>query len=214
MKGYGGWAQSEAIFTKQLNMSDCVFLSVACGRCAHGSCCGTRTWTNKWGTLQTFWRVIISKHFLWCSVCLGVGWSGGGGPELISHLLWFVAATRTVYCPCGWIEAVRRRKEQCWAKHQRYSQNVLRLPHTRTLFHLSINTPSKCRFRLKTNTEENLCTGLSTRSSETTLKSQPSILDHSQVYSGVSPDRLWNGADQYSVMCLGVREGITRLNPD
>lgn len=119
------------------------------------------------------------KHFgvslyqnIFCGVLCALGWGGVGWgvPELISHLLWFVAATRTVYCPCGWIGAVRRRKEQCWAKHQRYSQNVLRLPHTRTLFHLSINTPSKCRFRLKTSTEGNLCTGLSTRSSETTLK--------------------------------------------
>lgn len=73
------------------------------------------------------WWVIISKHLLWRSV-----WRV---PELISHLLWFIAAIRTAYCPCGWIGAVRRRKGQCWAKHQRYSQNALCLPHTRTLFH-------------------------------------------------------------------------------
>lgn len=147
MKDYnGGGAQAEVILTKQLNtffsLSVGLFFSVVWDQLC--------TWVLLWHTclketnealcenILVSWWVIISKHF---SVWLL--------PELISHLFWFIAAVRTVYCPCGWIEAVRRRKGQCWAKHQRYSQNALCLPHTRTLFHLSINTPSCVQSQLE-----------------------------------------------------------------
>lgn len=76
-------------------------------------------------------RGIISKHFLW--LCL-YRYS-----KLICQLLWSIAVIRTAYCPYRWIGAVRRRKGQCWAERQRYSQNAL-FP---TRAHCSINTPSE-----------------------------------------------------------------------
>ena len=176
MKGYRGWARSELIFIKQLNMWGLsVFL---CGmRLMCMPAVAHFPWKNKRGTLQTFWYLGES---LYQNICRGVPCDGV--PELISHLLWFIAAIRTAYCPCRWIGAVRRRKEQCWAKHQRYSQNVLCLPHTRTLFHLFINTTSECRFGLKTNTEENLSKELTTCCSwmTTELKShdQAFLINH------------------------------------
>lgn len=148
MKDYRGWALAEVILTNTL--SACLFFSLVWDQCAYESCCGTlalKRQMRHFANILVSWWVIVSKHFLWRSV-----WRV---PELISHLLWFIAAIRTAYCPCGWIGAVSRRKGQCWAEHQRYSQNALCLPHTRTLFQSSINTPSEYRLRLKTNTEEN-----------------------------------------------------------
>lgn len=133
-------------------MEQCtLFFSVVLNWCAYNDCCGTlalKQQMRPFAKILMSWWVIISKQFVWRSV-----WRM---PELISHLLWFIAAIRTAYCPCGWIGAVRRRKGQCWAKHQRYSQNALCLPHMHTLFHLYIRIPSECRFQLKTNTEETL----------------------------------------------------------
>lgn len=119
-------------------------------------------------------------------------------PELISHLLWLVAAVITAYCLCGWIGAVTRRKGQCWAKHQRYSQNALCLPHTLTLFHLFINTSSGCRFKPRS------------RSLLLTLHTfERTLTKHFQGCSGVYRQIMkWSRP----IMCLGFTAGIPQLN--
>lgn len=102
---------------------------------------------EKWPTFLTLWWLNYMTNYdayLEGNLCNKVS-------KLISSLLWFVAAIRTAYCPFTWIGTVRRRKGQCWAKDQRYSQNALCLPHTHALFHLFINTPSEHRLRRKTN---------------------------------------------------------------
>lgn len=114
----GGGPGQKSFFTKQSHtLSLSVYLCGSTAMCAVAHL----PWTNKRGTLQS--QTVLASHYIKTFSVAS-----------ISHRLWSIAAIRTAYCPGRWIGAVRRRKGQCWDKHQRYSQNALRLPHTRTLF--------------------------------------------------------------------------------